>query len=292
VTVDIRAASSQKSLETDYVRHRFTIRSGRDGAWSFSHEDIELVAKGKSKFKIVRTPRQFEFGPRYQFGGFFGGSARLNKVSELSEMASVMVFARQFNALEQHAPLRNVTRIRLSPESMRRPQAATEMGAMRKIVPGLSRISVEPFDRFLLLKFDQHQAGAEVATFSSAEMSEGALRALGILVAAQQMTKGELLIIEEPEVSMHVGAAQLLFDVLETASRKGAVLLTTHSADILDAASDEAILVCSYRAGVTRVGPLSSAQRDVVREGLFSIAELMRSEPLRIEGERPEAVAD
>ena len=98
--------------------------------------------------------------------------------------------------------------------------------------------------------------------------------------------------IEEPEVSIHVGAAQLLFDVLERASRKGAVLITTHSADLLDAARDEAILVCSYRGGVTRIGPLSSAQRDVVREGLFSVAELMRSEPLRIEGERPEAVAD
>ncbi|WP_438026539.1 AAA family ATPase [Sorangium sp. So ce233] len=142
----------------------------------------------------------------------------------------------------------------------------------------------------MLLKFEQRQAGDQVATFSAAEMSEGALRALGILVAAQQMNKDELLIIEEPEVSIHVGAAQLLFDVLEKASRKRAVLVTTHSADLLDAARDEAILVCSYRAGVTRIGQLSSTQREVVRQGLFSVAELMRSEPLRIEGEAPEVV--
>jgi type I restriction enzyme M protein len=44
------------------------------------------------------------------------------------------------------------------------------------------------------------------------------------------------------------------------------------------------LLVCDYRDGITNVGPMSSAQRTVVREGLFSLAELMRMEPLRIEG--------
>src|SRR5262249_51224335 len=140
--------------------------------------------------------------------------------------------------------LRNVRRIHLSPESMRRLQPATGdprldedggnvgaayrglrapakaqiLAAMQKIVPGLSGISVEPFDRFPLLKFHQRQPGGHDAKFSATEMSEGALRALGILVAAQQMTPDELLIIEEPEVSIHVGAAQLLFDVLKDAS--------------------------------------------------------------------------
>ncbi len=162
--------------------------------------------------------------------------------------------------------------------SLPAPAQAHVLAAMQKIVPGLGRISVESFDRFLLLKFDQRQRGGHDARFSASEMSEGALRALGILVAAQQMTPDELLIIEEPDVSIHVGAAQLLFDVLEQASRRGAVLVTTHSADLLDAARDEQILVCSYHDGVTKIGPLAQAQREIVREGLFSVAELMRSE--------------
>ncbi len=224
-----------------------------------------------------------------------------------------MVFARQFAALSISAALRNVRRVRLNPEAMRQPQPTTEnrrldesgsnvgvayrslgrpaqaqiLAAMQKIVPGLADISVEQFDRFLILKFDQRQPRGQTAKFSATEMSEGALRALGILVAAQQMTADELLIIEEPEVSIHVGAAQLLFDVLKQTSRRGAVLVTTHSADLLDAAHDEEILVCSYREGVTNIGPLASAQREIVRQGLFSVAELMRSEPLRIEGEAP-----
>jgi type I restriction enzyme M protein len=136
----------------------------------------------------------------------------------------------------------------------------------------------------LSLKFRQKQRANDFAEFNGAEMSEGALRALGIVVATLQMRPDELLVIEEPEVSIHVGAANLLFDILKTASRRGAVLITTHSAELLDAASGEEILVCEYTDGRTRVGPLSSTQRQVVRDGLFSTAELMRSEPLRIEG--------
>jgi type I restriction enzyme M protein len=84
--------------------------------------------------------------------------------------------------------------------------------------------------------------------------------------------------------------AALVYDVLEEASQRGDVLITTHSPDLLDAAKDETILVCSATEGVTRIGPLDSSQRQLVREGLFRLAELMRAEPLRIEGDEPETV--
>ena len=330
VTVDIRAAKLQAELDTDYVRHQFTIHSGASGKWTFRKERIEIVQQQKHVFWIERAAAKLTMSPTHVPAP---PPPRPSAISAprvqapppprppppppLSETASAMVFARQFAELSISAALRNVRRVRLNPEAMRQPQPTTEirrldesgsnvgvayrnlgrpaqaqiLAAMQKIVPGLADISVEQFDRFLILKFDQRQPRGQIAKFSATEMSEGALRALGILVAAQQMTADELLIIEEPEVSIHVGAAQLLFDVLKQASRRGAVLVTTHSADLLDAAHDEEILVCSYREGVTNIGPLASAQRELVRQGLFSVAELMRSEPLRIEGEAP-AVAE
>jgi len=161
---------------------------------------------------------------------------------------------------------------------------------MRKVVPGLQYISTEQVGRYLIVKFTQLQSGGQLAEFSADEMSEGALRALGIIVAAYQMKRDELLIIEEPEVSIHSGAAALLFDVLKFASRKGAVLITTHSADLLEAAKEEEILVCDYRSGITHIGPLATQQKEVVKKGLFSLAELVRSEPLRIEGDTPKTI--
>ncbi|WP_257458399.1 N-6 DNA methylase [Archangium lipolyticum] len=306
LSVDIRSATSRAGLDTDYLRHQFTIRSGGARGWSFRGETIELFSRGEPVFRLERTPDGVEIEPERL-------AESVGRIPKLSETASAMVFARQMALLSRRAALRNVTRIRLNPDSMRQPQSATEntrleesgsniavafrsldatgqervVTAMQRIVPGLLRMFVESFDRFLLLRFEQQQAAGQVARFSTSEMSEGALRALGILVATQQMARDELLIIEEPEVAIHVGAAQLLFDVLKDASTQGSVLITTHSADLLDAAREEEILVCSYRDGVTQVGPLASVQREVVRQGLFTVAELMRSEPLRIEGDEP-----
>ncbi|WP_170229915.1 AAA family ATPase [Polyangium fumosum] len=308
VSIDVRAAETRDELGHNFLRHGFRIHSRRTGAWSFRSEAIEVVENGEHLLDLVRRGHNIEVDVH--------SYERMAQMPALSETASAMVLARQLAILYRKPALRHIRRIRLNPEAMRQPQAASEntlldesgnniavayrslkytakkdvLAAMEKIIPGLSSIDVKPFDRFLLLNFTQEQGAGERATFSASAMSEGALRALGILVAAQQIRMDELLIIEEPEVAIHIGAAQLLFDVLKRASERGAVLVTTHSADLLDAAKDEEILVCSYRDGVTKIGPLASEQRAVVKDGLFSVAELMRSEPLRIEGEPIPAV--
>jgi predicted ATPase len=301
VSIDIRSFATRNALKRTFSRHFFRIHSGRKGNWTFSKELIQVVESSTVRAFVERNRTSVTSDPP--------------KVPLPSQSASVMLSARQFRPfLTSTSPIRNVRRYRLNPDSMRAPQlssqenrlaetgeniaaaiqsinAAGSMQAivepMAKIVPGLQEISVEQVGRFLALKFKQMQEEEALAEFNATEMSEGALRALGIIVATHQMERDELLIIEEPEVSIHVGAATLLFDILKEASSRGAVLLTTHSADLLDAAKDEEILVCDYRSGATKIGPLSRAQRELVKDGLFSVAELMRSEPLRIEGAEP-----
>jgi type I restriction enzyme M protein len=297
VTIDLRAAASKQGLDSDYVRHSFKIHSGAQGRFDFTEEAIEIVAKGVRKVWMERKRHSLTSN----------GRERLPKVQST---ASAMVLAGQLEEYWRTAALRTVRRYRLNPDVMRRPQLSSDkarleedganiavavrevraagriadlLRAMAKIVPGLRDVKVRQSERYLTLEFEQEQDEGLVAKFNATEMSEGALRALGIIVATLQMVQNELLIIEEPEVSIHVGAAALLFDVLKEASESGAVLITTHSADLIDAAADEEILVCEYARGVTSIGPLASAQRAVVRDGLFSVAQLMRSEPLRIE---------
>jgi type I restriction enzyme M protein len=298
VAIDIRAASSKAGLDSEYVRHSFKIHSGAQGQFSFTEERIEIVSKREPKIWLKRIGDSLTRN----------GGGRLPGVQDT---ASAMVLAGQLKDFIRTSALRNVRRYRLSPDDMRKPQISSEkvrleenganiavavrdvrrmgrfddlLAAMAKIIHGLRDVVVQQVGRFLTLKFKQEQEEGLVADFNATEMSEGALRALGIVVATLQMVPDELIIIEEPEVSIHTGAAALLFDVLSEASKAGAVLITTHSADLLDAARDEEILVCEYKDGITSIGPLSNAQRKIVRDGLFSVAELMRSEPLRIEG--------
>jgi type I restriction enzyme M protein len=307
VSIDLRVAASRESLNSDYVRHQFTLKSGQEGEWRFQRESIQQFAKGAMVFDVERIGekvRSTSVAPQFLAGPAMPGT--------IDATSSCMMYVRRMTPRLQ--PLSRVRRFRLNSDAMRQPQIATEratldesgsniavvvqrlhrnqerwklvLTAMAKIVPGLVDISVGVLGRYLVLRFLQSQAGEGSAEFAAADMSEGAIRALGILIAAEQMLKDELLIIEEPEVSIHAGAAQMLFEVLKAASYRGAVLLTTHSAELLDAARDEEILVSEYRGGITGVGSMATSQRDLVKQGLFTVAELLRSEPLRIEGSK------
>ena len=306
VSVDVRVAATRAALTGSPERHAFTIASQKDGRWVFKAERIE-----QPKFDFVRDGAVITE---------LRSSPRGRRVPKTLPLGDILATTSAMGMVSRSPALADVRSFRLDTETMRRPQVITErtqleatganlavavqalraapedwsavLAAMCKIIPGLTRIEEAAVGRFVGLRFFQRRPGNKEAEFTSTEMSEGALRALAILVAAQQLRPHELLILEEPEVALHPGAAGVLFDALKAASQHGSVLITTHSPELLDAASDEEILVCDYRKGVTAVGPLDQRQRKLVRDGLFSISEIMRAEPLRIDGKRPALVED
>lgn len=296
IQASIRTAASRELLDTTYVEHSFSLVPSQDTGWKFLDESYEVRSAGAAVVQYKRPNRSVV-------------AKKPPPLIDTLPTTSVMLFARQFSDRD----FIEVRRLQLELPRIRAPQAPSEaskllesganitsvlrklraqngrgfefvLAAMRRVIPGLEDISVEEVGGFLVLRFSQ-QLASGVAHFTASNMSEGALRALGIIVAAQTLSSSELLIVEEPEVAIHPGAAALLFEVLKRASQQGSVLVTTHSPELLDAAQDEELLVCSYRNGTTRIGPLATAQREIVREGLFSLSELARSEPLRIEGE-------
>lgn len=310
VTVEWRVASSRAALDHEYTRHLMVLRSGKSGAWHFHHEEIEAVGKERL---IVERKRSTMKATR--------GSVPVRRMEEdIPETTSAMLFAR-LSGIAMTAGARalaTVRALRPVPELMRRPQPPSNsprlvengenvatalqsldeeqkgavLAAMQRIVPGLMDVTASSAGRYLTLVFRQSQTPERTPDFAATEMSDGALRALAVVIAAQQMRRNELLVIEEPEVNLHPGAARVIYDVLHRAASRGAVLVTTHSPELLDHARDDEILVCEYVDGVTRIGPLAEAQRKLVRDGLFSVSEIMRSEELRREGASPRAVAD
>ncbi|MFN8556060.1 MAG: DUF4276 family protein [Dehalococcoidia bacterium] len=102
-------------------------------------------------------------------------------------------------------------------------------------------------------------------SFSAYSMSNGTLRALGILLALfQKRALPSLAIpligIEEPEAALHPGALAVLLDALRDAATDTQVLVTTHSTDLLDSRdiSDREILsVHMGEDGATHIGPIA-----------------------------------
>jgi predicted ATPase len=153
-----------------------------------------------------------------------------------------------------------------------------------KVVPGITDVTVKQLGTIGILEFRQRVGSNETPwRFWAENMSDGTLRALGVLTALFQSPKGgdrrvPLVGIEEPEAAVHPGAAGVLRDALIVASKTTQVLVTSHSPDLLDdkTVRDDWILGVASLNGETRIGPLDSAGRSVIRENLYTVGELLR----------------
>jgi len=164
--------------------------------------------------------------------------------------------------------------------------------AVVPMVHGIEREAVGPMES---IYFQQDMAGAKHPwRFLAQNMSDGTLRALGILTALFQGNSDyspSLVGIEEPETALHPGASAALREALVRASEKTQVIVTSHSPDLLDDVkiSPDAFLVVAAEEGVTRIVPLDHASKKAMHEHLFSAGELLRLNQLNSEPPLPNA---
>ena len=150
-------------------------------------------------------------------------------------------------------------------------------------VQGLERKAIGPMET---LEFRQDVAGAKYPwRFLAQNMSDGTLRALGVITALLQSNvdySPTLIGIEEPETALHPAASAALREVLVQAAAHTQVLVTSHSPDLLDDPSIDAdsLLSVVSEGGETKMAPLDTASRTVLRDHLFSAGELLRMDQL------------
>lgn len=155
---------------------------------------------------------------------------------------------------------------------------------LSKVVPGVEDVSVKPFQKKETLEFRQKVGSNEAPwRFFAENMSDGTLRALGVLTALfQSANRGSkripLVGIEEPEVAVHPGAAGVLRDALRAAAENTQVLVTSHSPDLLDDKDlrGDCILGVISENGETKIGPVDEADRSSMRDRLFTAGELLK----------------
>lgn len=154
---------------------------------------------------------------------------------------------------------------------------------LQAVVPGVTATKHESLGPKETLEFRQQVSGdPNPWRFLAAEMSDGTLRALGIIVAAFQAEmngqRGVSFVgIEEPELALHPGAAEVIAEVLTLASHRIQVLATTHSPDLLNhkGIHEEQIRAVSAVAGRTIIAPVEPGARSTIRDRLYSPGELL-----------------
>jgi predicted ATPase len=159
------------------------------------------------------------------------------------------------------------------------------------VVDGVTQVDTIHVNRYEMLEFVQELArSGKTRRFQADQMSDGMLRALGILVALFQAAprnepRLSLIGLEEPESTLHPAAIGVLLDALSDASELSQVLVTSHSADLLDRPDlgVNSLLAVQMEDGVTHVGPIDRAGRLALRRRLLTAGDLLRMNHVRPE---------
>jgi predicted ATPase len=155
---------------------------------------------------------------------------------------------------------------------------------LSKVVPGVTDVAVKNIGKKETLEFRQVVGNSKVPwRFPAENMSDGTLRALGVLMALFQAVhtsekRVPFVGIEEPEAAVHPGAAGVLRDGLKTAAAVTQVAVTSHSPDLLDdkTVDDKWILGVANVNGETKIGAVDDAGRSAMRDRLYTAGELLR----------------
>jgi hypothetical protein len=132
-----------------------------------------------------------------------------------------------------------------------------------------------------------HRFDGKTLTLSLSQESAGFRRFYAHLLAIYQQPPKQTLVFEHPEDGIHPGVLSLLAEEFRAAPAQGhgQVILTTHSPRLLDHFDVEQIRVVELAGSQTRVGLVSSEQREAIHDGLLEPGELLTVDPARMQPE-------
>ncbi len=179
----------------------------------------------------------------------------------------------------------------------------SENGALREVceflqqvVPGITEVERVPSGTQETLQFKQDVGDAKKQhlTFLPANVSDGTLRVLGVLLAIYQRARPAVLGIEEPESTVHPAAAQVLFDVIRHGARRSQVIVTTHSPEMID---HKDVRIEDLRAvvmdrGETIVSEIDPAAKKAVHDRLCTPGEILRNGNVSVSRREYDAIPD
>lgn len=274
--------------------------------------EIVLTGERAGDYRVKREFAAIQNGPSFLVeNGTFHGPANLNLKVEpnalaltalagearfaplaqgLRSIASYSIFPDELRVPHKYDPRRPMDRhgtnwvsiLKDQPEASWKPDL---VAVLRKLTGDLADVKFDPVAGFLVLQFkhERESSAKRKQWFDAAQESDGTLRVAGMMTALLQEPRPELIVIEEPELTVHPGALRLLYDYIREGALRGQIVLTTHSPDLLSLLSADDVRVVTREEDETDVARLDESQREVVTRGLFSLGEVMRSEGLRPE---------
>lgn len=152
--------------------------------------------------------------------------------------------------------------------------------AMQTVVPTFQEVTVSTVGSYLVPRFRFSLGAQDSVEFDPVQLSDGTLRIFGILLALYQVPAPKLLVIEEPEQTVHPGVLGALADAFREASENTQIVLTTHSPHFIDHFEPAQVRVVTLERGLTKVSPVKGTQVEAVKRRLMSMQDFMLAEGL------------
>ena len=113
---------------------------------------------------------------------------------------------------------------------------------------------------------------------SAADLSDGTLRFLYLIAILANPLPPELIAIDEPEMGLHPSMLPIIAEYARDASKRTQVILTTHSAELLDAFSEYSptVTVAKWENGQSAFNIVTNAQLDYWLQD-YTLGKLFRS---------------
>jgi predicted ATPase len=152
--------------------------------------------------------------------------------------------------------------------------------AMKGVVPAFQDVAVTTVGSYLVPRFKFSVGAQDSVEFDPVQLSDGTLRVFGILLALYQIPPPRLLVIEEPEQTVHPGVLGVLADAFREAAESTQIIVTTHSPHFIDHFQPEQVRVVTLRNGATTVSKVKRTQLEAVKRRLMSMQDFMLAEGL------------
>lgn len=282
--------------------YAFEVGAKKQGTWSISHEECRLGQAFYSvRDGVVKSPIDQAMPPAQRDRLYLVNAAGLPSFRPVYDALSQMGFysvqpdrIRELQAPDEGKVLRrdgsNLASVIAGFEQIERQETKDRiLEYLKRVVPSIDDVCTKRIGHMETIEFMQAVEGDERPwRFPANNMSDGTLRALAILVALFQGSdeaRVRLVGIEEPETALHPAAARVLRDCILEASERVQVIVTSHSADLLDdpLIGEEMIRAVVSEANRTAIGRVSEATRSTLRDHLFTAGELLRIQQLEID---------
>ena len=163
------------------------------------------------------------------------------------------------------------------------------LASLQAVVPDLLGVSSTASLGRRVVTFAQSLGGVK-GVFNAGEMSQGTLRALGMLLALHQQPQPSLVLIDEVEDSIHPRALEAMLEAADGFTDRFPVVMTTHSPEVLSTkqVTAERLRIVQWDKGASHLYTLSEGTKASV-DRVTSVGDLLRMNALW-PGDVPERV--